>query len=118
MELRNKKWTEEEFLKVRKQVLASWKTGSDPELDLDKAIAYLKKVPDSKNFAKKMANAKKQGVRTLVQPRAGVPALDKHIELLQYLEASGADFLPSTIDSYTRQNRYQEAEKGDRKSVV
>ena len=44
MELRNKKWTEEEFLKVRKQVLASWKTGSDPELDLDKAIAYLKKA--------------------------------------------------------------------------
>lgn len=117
MELRNKKWTEEEFLKVRKQVLASWKTGSDPELDLDKAIAYLKKVPDSKNFAKKMANAKKQGVRTLVQPRAGVPALDKHIELLQYLEASGADFLPSTIDSYTRQNRYQEAEKGIEESV-
>ena len=64
-----------------------------------------------------MANAKKMHVRTLVQPRAGVPALDKHIELLQYLEASGADFLPSTIDSYTRQNRYQEAEKGIEESV-
>ena len=117
MELRNKKWTEEEFLKVRKQVLASWKTGSDPELDLDKAIAYLKKVPDSKNFAKKMANAKKQGVRTLVQPRAGVPVLEKHIELLKYLEECGADFLPTTIDSYTRQNKYQEAEKGLEDSV-
>ena len=35
MELRNKKWTEEEFLEERKHVLATWKTGSDPELDLD-----------------------------------------------------------------------------------
>lgn len=31
---------------------------------------------------------------------------------MQFLEAAGADFLPSTIDSYTRQNRYAEAERG------
>ncbi|MCI7583128.1 MAG: methylaspartate mutase subunit E, partial [Christensenellaceae bacterium] len=50
------------------------------------------------------------------QPRAGVPVIEKHIELLQYLEKSGADFLPSTIDSYTRQNRYNEAEEGIKES--
>lgn len=112
MELKNKKWTEEEFLNERKKVLASWKTGLDPELDLDKAIEYLKKIPDEKNFAKKMAKAKIECTRTLVQPRAGVPLINEHIELLRHLEESGADFLPSTIDSYTRQNRYQEAENG------
>jgi len=116
MELKNKKLTEEEFLKERKEVLASWKTGSDPELNLDKAVEYLKAIPASKNFAIKMAQAKKKRIRTLVQPRAGVPVLDKQIELLQYLEKSGADFLPTTIDSYTRQNRYEEAEKGIKES--
>ncbi|HOH18153.1 MAG TPA: methylaspartate mutase subunit E, partial [Bacilli bacterium] len=111
MELRNKKWTEAEFFKVRQQVLASWPTGSSELLNLDMAIANLKKIPAHKNFALKMAEAKKQG-RTLVQPRAGVADIDRHIELMQFLEAAGADFLPSTIDSYTRQNRYAEAERG------
>ncbi len=111
MELKNKKWTEEEFFRVRREVLASWPTGSSELLNLDVAIKNLKSVPDHKNFAKKMAEAKKQG-RTLVQPRAGVDRIDEHITLLKFLEEAGADFLPSTIDSYTRQNRYSEAEKG------
>ena len=42
MELKNKKWTEEQFLEIRKKVLASWKTGSDAELNFDNAIEYLK----------------------------------------------------------------------------
>ena len=111
MELRNRKWTEEEFLEVRNEVLSTWSTGASKLLDLDIAVANLKKVPKHKNFAYKMAEAKKQG-RTLVQPRAGVDRIKEHIELLQYLEQAGADFLPSTIDSYTRQNRYMEAERG------
>jgi len=117
MELRNKKWTEEQFFEVRKKVLATWKTGSDPELNLEDAIEYLKKIPAEKNFALKLAAAKEKSSRTLVQPRAGVPVIYKHIELLQHLEDSGADFLPSTIDSYTRQNRYAEAEKGIEESI-
>ena len=117
MELKNKKWTEEEFFAVREKVLASWKTGNDEELQLDKAIEYLNKIPDNKNFAKKLATAKEKGKRTLVQPRAGVPVISEHINLLHYLEKNGADFLPSTIDSYTRQNRYLEAERGIEESI-
>lgn len=114
--IRNKKLTEEEFLAERKEVLASWKTGSDPQLNFDEAIKYLQSVPPEKNFAIKLAKAKEEHSRTLVQPRAGVPVIEKHVELLQYLEKSGADFLPSTIDSYTRQNRYNEAEEGIKES--
>ena len=114
--IRNKKLTEEEFLAERKEVLASWKTGNDPQLNFDEAIKYLQSVPPEKNFAIKLAKAKEEHSRTLVQPRAGVPVIEKHIELLQYLEKSGADFLPSTIDSYTRQNRYNEAEEGIKES--
>ncbi|MDP3130854.1 MAG: methylaspartate mutase subunit E [Bacillota bacterium] len=114
--LRNRKMSLEDFLEERKQVLSGWKTGSDPDLDLDRAVAYLRTVPDSKNFAKKLAAAKADG-RTLVQPRAGVPVLEEHIKLLRHLQASGADFVPTTIDSYTRQNRYVEAENGIKESA-
>jgi methylaspartate mutase epsilon subunit len=115
MDVKNKKLTMEEFLAERTQVLASWKTGSDPLLDFSVSILFLKQLPEHKNFAIKLEAAKLQG-RTMVQPRAGVPVLAEHIKLLRYLEQSGADFVPSTIDSYTRQNRYLEAEKGIRES--
>lgn len=116
MQLRNKKWTLEEFLQERAKVLASWKTGSDIDLDLERAVENLKNVPEHKNFAKVLEKAKNEG-RTLVQPRAGVADINAHIELLQFLEEAGADFLPSTIDSYTRQNRYAEAERGIEESI-
>ncbi|MCR3907069.1 MAG: methylaspartate mutase subunit E [Tenericutes bacterium] len=111
MQVVNKKWTLEKFLEVRKEVLASWPTGNDPLLDLDVAVENLKKVPPHKNFALKLIEAKNQG-RTYIQPRAGVARLKEHIELMRHLDAAGADFLPATIDSYTRHNRYQEAEEG------
>ncbi len=111
MKLANKKLTEEEFLEQRKEVLKAWPTGNDEALDLDKAVAYLRSVPEEKNLALVLNKAKANN-DTLIQPRGGVPVLDEHIKLLNYLEASGADVLPTTIDSYTRQNRYQEAQKG------
>lgn len=115
MELKNKKWTTEEFFEVRKEVLDQWSTGKD--VDLKEAIEYNKKIPDHKNFAKKLNKAKKDGV-TLAQPRAGVALIDKHIELLRYLEIEGgADLLPTTIDSYTRLNRYDECEIGIKESI-
>jgi methylaspartate mutase epsilon subunit len=115
--VKNKKLTEQQFLEERAEVLATWKTGSDAQLNLDEAVAFLKTVPAEKNFAIKLAKAKERGTRTLVQPRAGVAVIDKHIELLQFLQNAGADFLPSTIDSYTRQNRYAEGEKAIEESA-
>lgn len=44
--------------------------------------------------------------------------MQEHIDLLTYLQdKGGADLLPTTIDSYTRQNRYKEAEVGIQESV-
>ena len=116
MDLKNKKWTEEVFFKEREAVLNHWATGK--EVDLKAAIDYLKKVPDHKNFSKKLRKAKEEGV-TLAQPRAGVALIDEHIELLTFLQnEGGADLLPSTIDSYTRQNRYDECEIGIKESIA
>ncbi|MGH4140443.1 methylaspartate mutase subunit E [Clostridium sp.] len=116
MELRNKKWTDEEFFEIRKEVLNQWPTGK--EVDLKEAIEYNKKIPDHKNFAKKLVKAKEAGI-TLAQPRAGVALIDKHIELLNFLEKEGgADLLPTTIDSYTRLNRYDACEIGIKDSIT
>lgn len=110
--VKNVKIPLEEFLEIRKEVLLQWPTGNHPMLDLDEAVKRLKSVPPHKNFALKLRQAKAKGI-TLIQPRAGVARISEHIELLQYLEKEGrADFLPSTIDSYTRHNRYQNAQDG------
>lgn len=110
MKLQNKKWSEGEFMDIRSDVLKGWPTGKD--VDFNESIPYLKSLPDEKNFAIKLEKAKEKKI-TMAQPRAGVALIDKHIELLQFLQdEGGADFLPSTIDAYTRQNRYEECEHG------
>lgn len=114
--IQNKKLTEQEFFAQREEIRRAWHTGKHPGLDFDAAIKYLKKLPKEQNFAYVLRQAKEEGI-TLVQPRAGMAPIDKHIELLQFLEQEGrADLLPSTIDSYTRQNRYSNAEDGIKES--
>lgn len=106
----NRKWEWDELLVVRKDVLQAWPTGQ--EVNLEEAVEYHKHVPANRIFARRLARGLQEGI-TLAQPRAGVAMLHEHIELLQFLANEGeADLLPTTIDSYTRQNRYQEAQNG------
>ena len=110
MDLKNEKLSDELFHGIRKEVLTHWPTGKG--VDFDEAVAYQLAIPANKRFAEKLDRAKAAG-ETLTQPRAGVALPDEHIELLRFLETEGeADLLPSTIDSYTRHNRYEEAELG------
>ena len=116
LDIENKRLSEDNFAKQRVEVLGQWKTGRD--VDFDDAVEYHKSVPETKVFANKLRQAKRRG-ETLTQPRAGVALLESHIELLQYLQqVGGADLLPTTIDSYTRQNMYGEAEKGIEESMA
>ena len=115
MDIQNKRIPEGEFMAMRQEVLTQWPTGKD--VNLEEAVAYHKSMSVSRNFSQKLLDAKRDG-RTLVQPRAGVPVVEEHIKLMQFLEQHGeADLLPSTIDSYTRQNRYEEAENGIAESI-
>lgn len=115
MDVKNKKIPMDEFTKIRDEVLKTWITGEQAR-DLTKNIDYARKIPKSKNFALNLAKAKKEN-RVLTQPRAGVALIEKHIKLLNYLNEEGeADLLPSTIDSYTRQNRYESCDFGIKES--
>jgi len=112
--IRNETLSPQEFAGLRDQVLRTWPTGRD--VDLEEGLRYHQSIPAAKNFAVAMSDARTHR-RTLLQPRAGVALIDEHIQLLRYLEnEGGADLLPTTIDAYTRQNRYEEAAKGIEKS--
>ena len=115
MDIQNKRIPDAEFDALRKEVLAQWPTGS--AVNLEEAAAYHKAMPENRIFGQKLLKAKATKT-TLVQPRAGVPVVERHIELLQHLQNFGeADLLPTTIDSYTRQNRYKEADNGINESL-
>lgn len=112
--MKSTRLSEEKFRQIRKEVLSAWPTGKD--LSLEEAIKYQQSIPEKKNFAIAMKKAAEKNV-PLLQPRAGVALTADHISLLKYLEEEGeADLLPTTIDAYTRQNRYQEAAVGIEKS--
>jgi len=49
--------------------------------------------------------------KTLVQPRGGFPTYEKMFELYSFFKDAGVDVLPLTIDSHTRLNDYNSAQK-------
>ncbi len=113
--MENRKIEIKDFEKIRKDVLQTWPTGKG--ICHEDAFKRHRAMPAGKNFALAMSNAKKKKA-TLIQPRAGVALIDEHIKLLKFLDTEGdADLLPTTIDAYTRQNRYEEAAKGIEKSL-
>lgn len=99
----NRRLEEDEFLALRQETLSQWPTGA--EIDLEQAVSRHHSMPAHKNTSVVIAEAQDQGM-TLIQPRGGVATVAGQIELLQHLEAAGADLLPSTLDSYTRTIRF------------
>jgi methylaspartate mutase epsilon subunit len=108
MAVRNKRLSDEEFFRMREEVLAMWPTGR--EVDLAEAIEYHQSLPPSKNYALKLAEAERNGL-ILTSNAMGADTLERNIELLRYLQDKGeADFLSSWVDSMTRTGRFDVAE--------
>lgn len=111
--LKNEKWTEDRFLQVRQEVLQMWDSGK--EVNLEEAIEYHHSRPGDKYTSYHLHQAKKEG-RTLIGCRGGVATVEGHIDLLQFLEKGGIDLLPLTVDSYTRNLRFEKAAEGIQES--
>jgi len=108
-QIRNQRLSDEEFSREREQVLAEWPTGK--EVDLDEAVAYHKSQSPDNNYALKIAKAKQDGVKIL-HGSGGADTLERHIELIQYLQDEGhADAVSTWIDALTRNHRYGEADE-------
>ncbi|PIW30449.1 MAG: methylaspartate mutase subunit E [Rhodospirillales bacterium CG15_BIG_FIL_POST_REV_8_21_14_020_66_15] len=98
------------FAELRRDNLARWPTGS--EVDVDEAAAFHKALPRHKQLGWVMRRADEEG-RCLTQPRGGFGTLELQLELMRCLDKEGqADIVPTTTDSYTRNERWAEAEAG------
>jgi methylaspartate mutase epsilon subunit len=114
MKLENKKLTEGQFNKMRKEVLATWHTGK--EVDIDEAVEYHKKNMSDRNVVRRLQRARAEG-DTLIQPRSGISPIAACIELFKYLQDEGlCDISSTSVDSYTRANRYEDCEEAFQKS--
>jgi len=105
--LRDERIPSDELRRIDTEIRADWETGAD--IDFEEAIAFHESLPQEKRFAAVLESAD----APLLQPRAGVPCLQDQVDLLEYLHTEGdADLLPTTIDSYTRDNQYEKARAG------
>tara|TARA_B100000029_G_scaffold387876_1_gene383928 strand:+ start:494 stop:1900 length:1407 start_codon:yes stop_codon:yes gene_type:complete len=73
----------------------------------EQGITYLSSL-DKSRFSSIVLNKNKKF--PLIQPRGGFPTFQKQFLLSKSLADAGADFIPLTIDSYTRLNDYDRAE--------
>ena len=109
--IEDQRLTEAELDQLNRQV---WEAAPDDSNDagrpeFEEAVAFHESLSVDKRFADVLESTD----RVLTQPRAGVARLDEQIELLKTLYKDGsADLLPTTIDSYTRDNEYEKARAG------
>ena len=114
IKVKNVRIPEEEFLKMHEEVLSIWPTGK--EVDLEEAVEYNKSLPEDKNMAKMLAKLKAEG-KTSLYPRSGTPVVEEEIKLLKGLNEAGVCLFPFTTDSYSRNVKFDLAQKGLEESI-
>jgi len=98
------------FARMREENLARWQSGAD--VDFDAAVARHQALPRHKQLGWVMREAARQG-RCLTQPRGGFGTFEMQRHLMVTLDKEGhADVVPTTTDSYTRNEQWQLAQKG------
>jgi len=109
MEVRNKRWSEDELFKMRSEVLSKWPTGSD--VDIDEAIDYRKQLPLSKSRIELDRRAQKEGRPYVIKP-IGRALVEDLIEHMQVLIEAGIQCFSLFQDTYTRKGDYERAQIG------
>ena len=100
----------DDFLAMRAANLGRWPTGA--AVDFDEAVAFHHAQPPHKQLAAAMRRAHAER-RCLTQPRGGFGTLAMQKALMIALDRDGlADIVPTTTDSYTRNEQFAAAQKG------
>jgi len=98
------------FARMRRENLARWPTGAG--VDFEAAVARHQSLPRHKQLGWVMREAARLG-RCLTQPRGGFGTFEMHRHLMVTLDREGhADVVPTTTDSYTRNEHWELAQKG------
>ena len=101
---------DEVFAQMRRDNLARWPTGA--AVDFAQALERHRSLPEHKQLAWVMRRAVAER-RCLTQPRGGCGTFELHRQLMQILDREGlADIIPTTTDSYTRNEQFDIAQKG------
>jgi methylaspartate mutase epsilon subunit len=101
---------DDEFAAMRRANLARWPTGA--EVDFDAAVEVHQTLPQYKQLAAVLQQADLER-RCLTQPRGGFGTFELQKELMQVLDRDGlADVVPTTTDSYTRNEQFELAQRG------
>jgi methylaspartate mutase epsilon subunit len=100
----------DEFERARAANLARWPTGRD--VDFAATVARHQALPPHKRLAETMRRAHRER-RCLTLPRGGFATLDMQKALMVALDRDGmADIVPTTTDSYTRNEQFAAAQNG------
>ncbi len=101
---------DDEFARMRRDNLARWPTGAG--VDFAEALEHHRSLPAHKQLAWVMRRAVAEK-RCLTQPRGGFGTFELHKQLMQVLDREGlADIIPTTTDSYTRNEHFHLAQQG------
>jgi len=111
-DITDRKWTYEELLFCRKEVIQEWHTGKDVLVNPDNLHYLSQNSLDRLLWFNKMKKNK-----PLFQPRTGVADIDQQISLLQYLEKEGSDVSSVQLDAASRSRLYEKAELGKELSI-
>ena len=119
--IRNRRLTDEEFFRIRKEeVLPQWETSREIEnLDENIAAAYEYSVAAGRNYAIKLREANESGIH-LFQPQFGQALTEYMLNGMGYVE-DNSPLIPDGLwnvfsDSYTRKNNYKMAAEGIERS--
>ncbi len=107
--VQNKRWTEDEYFEMRKEVLSQWPTGA--EIDSDEVIEYLKRLPPSKSRVDLNRRTRESGIPYLVKP-CGRATIEEEIEHMQVQVEAGIDVIDFYPDTYTRKAQWANAQRG------
>ena len=98
------------FAAMRRENLARWPSGA--AVDFDAAVELQRELPRHKQLGWAMRRAVAER-RCLTQPRGGFATFEMQRALMVTLDREGlADIVPTTTDSYTRNEQWQLAQKG------
>ena len=119
--IRNKRLTDEEFFRIRKEeVLPQWKTSHDIEnLDENISAAYELSVGAGRNYAIALREAEERGAHRF-QPQFGQALTEFMLDGMGFVEEN-SPIVPDGLwnifsDSYTRKNKYELAADGIERS--
>lgn len=114
MDIRNKRWTQEQFNEYLEKVRSWYPTGR--EVDLQEAVEYHRKMPDRRNFVKAQTKAEAEG-NTLICPKIGEATIEQTLETFVYArDTGGADLAQVPADTYTRRMEFDKASQALDKS--